>query len=140
MKLRTLIAASVALVSTAILAQAADLDGKWTSEFDSQIGPQKYTYTFKTDGGKTTGKATFDHQMGKGENELKDIKVEKDEVSFTEPVHVNDMDFVISYKGKLSGDEMKLTRVVGDFGTEDIVAKRVKGDAAPDAKPATPAK
>ena len=30
----------------------------------------------------------------------------------------------IEYKGKVSGDEMRLTRRVGDFGTEDLVARR----------------
>ena len=36
---------------------AADITGVWKSEFDSQIGVQKYTFTFKQDGAKLTGKA-----------------------------------------------------------------------------------
>ena len=32
----------------------------------------------------------------------------------------------IEYKGKIAGDEMKLTRQVGDVGTEELVAKRAK--------------
>ena len=36
---------------------AADVTGTWKSEFDSQIGHQKYTFTFKQDGAKLTGKA-----------------------------------------------------------------------------------
>ena len=138
MNIRTVVTAAL-VFSTLTFSHAADLAGKWTSEFDSQIGPQKYTYTFKTDAGKITGKATFDHQMGKGENELKDIKVEKDDVSFSEPLHLNDVDLVITYKGKISGDEMKLTRVVGDIATEEIVAKRVRTEPTPESKPA-PAK
>lgn len=136
MKLRHLFTSTAILAFGFSFAHAADLTGKWTSDFDSQIGPQKYVYTFKTDAGKTTGKATYDHQMGKGDSELKDIKVEKDDVSFVETVHINDMDLVINYTGKLTGDEMKLHRVVGDYGSEDIVAKRVKTDAAAEAKPA----
>jgi len=32
----------------------------------------------------------------------------------------------IRYSGKVSGDEIKFTRKVGDFATEEFVAKRVK--------------
>ena len=37
---------------------AADVTGTWKSEFDSQIGNQKYTYTFKQDGTNPTRKST----------------------------------------------------------------------------------
>ena len=36
---------------------AADVTGVWKAEFDTQIGVQKYTFTFKQDGG-LTGKAS----------------------------------------------------------------------------------
>src|SRR5690348_10449803 len=35
---------------------AADLSGTWKSDFDTQIGQQKYTYTLKQDGTNLTGK------------------------------------------------------------------------------------
>lgn len=110
------------------LTHAAELAGHWTSEFDSQIGPQKYTYDFRSEGDKLTGKATYDHSMGKGESTLKDIKLSGDDVSFNEALHLNEMDIPVTYTGKIAGDEMKLTRVVGDFATEQIVAKRAKMD------------
>jgi hypothetical protein len=112
------------------MTSAAELAGKWTADFDSQIGPQKYTYEFKVDAGKYSGKATYDHSMGKGDSVLSDIKLAGDDVSFVEKVNLNDMDLTITYSGKISGDEMKLTRVVGDIATEQIVAKRVKETAA----------
>ena len=31
-------------------APAADIDGKWRAEFDSQIGQQKYVFELKADG------------------------------------------------------------------------------------------
>lgn len=114
---------------------AADLSGKWTSQFDSQIGPQKYTYEFKTDAGKITGKAAYDHSIGKGESQLSEIKVEKDDVSFTETVHLNDTDLRITYSGKISDDEMKLTRKVADIATYQIVVKRAKAETKPEVKP-----
>lgn len=112
------------------LARAADIAGKWTAEFDSQIGPQKYVYEFKVEDDKLTGKAKFDRSMGKGEVALKEIKVNGDDVSFLEKVSFDGNEVVITYKGKLVGDEMKLTREVGEFATEQIVAKRVKPPAA----------
>jgi len=111
----------------------ADLTGKWTAEFDSQIGVQKYVYEFKADGDKLTGKATYEHSMGKGEVALRDVKVKGDDVSFVEPLSFDGNEMLITYSGKLAGDEMKLTRQVGDFATEHIVVKRAP---APEAKPA----
>ncbi len=110
-----------------VLTSAADLlAGKWKADFDSQIGPQKYAFEFKVDGGKYTGKASYDHSMGKGDSVLSEIKLAADTVSFAEKLNLNDTDLTVTYTGKISGDEMKLTRVVGDFATEQIVAKRVK--------------
>ncbi|HVZ22998.1 MAG TPA: hypothetical protein VG871_18120, partial [Vicinamibacterales bacterium] len=117
-------------------AHAADLAGHWTSEFDSQIGPQKYTYDFKIEGDHVTGTATYDHSMGKGESKLTGIKLNGDNVSFTESLSLDGTDLVITYTGTLGADEMKLTRQVGDFATEHIVVKRAKPADAPAEKSA----
>lgn len=130
MNLRRTLALAALALSGLSLASAAELAGHWTSEFDSQIGTQKYTYDFKAEGDKFTGKASYDHSMGKGESVLKDIKLSGDDVSFVEALHLNEMDITVTYTGKISGDEIKLTRVVGDFATELIVAKRAKVEAA----------
>lgn len=129
------IAAAFAVVSGFNLLHAGDLTGHWTAEFDSQIGQQKYAYDFKTEGGKTTGKATYEQSMGKGESELGSIKVTGDDVSFTEKLNIQGNEIPITYTGKISGDEMKLHRQVGDFGAEDLVAKRAAAPAAAE-KPA----
>ena len=126
MKLPKLLLLFTLLLSGLTVTPAAELAGKWKSEFDSQIGPQKYTFEFKVEGSKFTGTASYDHSMGKGDSVLSDIKLAEENVSFVEKLHINDMDIAVTYTGKISGDEMKLTRVVGDFATEQIVAKRVK--------------
>jgi hypothetical protein len=107
-------------------AHAADLAGKWKAEFDTQVGVQKYVFEFKADGEKLTGKAAFERQDQKGEVELKECKIAKDEVSFVEMLKFQDQEIRIEYRGKIAGDELKLTRKVGDFATEELVAKRVK--------------
>jgi hypothetical protein len=62
--------------------------------------------------------------------ELVEGKIKGDEVSFVEPLKVQEQDIRIEYKGKLDGDQLKLTRKVADFATMEIVAKREKEKAA----------
>jgi len=113
---------SVVTIATTVTAFAADLTGTWTSTFSTQIGDQHYTYTFTQSGEKLAGKAKNDF----GETEIKDGSVKGDDVAFTEVVNFQGNDLTIVYTGKIDGDEIKLTRKVGDFATEEIVAKRQK--------------
>jgi len=114
----------LALLLVALPAGAGDLAGRWTAEFDSPIGVQKYVYVFSKSGDALSGEATFDHSMGKGTVALKNLKVEGDNVSFEEPLTIDGNTIAILYSGTLAGDELKLTRVVGDFGSEQLTAKR----------------
>jgi enterochelin esterase-like enzyme len=105
---------------------SADVTGTWKSDFDSQIGHQNYSFTFKQDGVKLTGKANSQIEDRKREAELKEGKVDGDAISFVEMLSFQDNEIRITYTGKLSakGDEIKFTREVGDFAKEEIVAKR----------------
>jgi hypothetical protein len=118
------------LVATAVPAGAADLAGRWTAEFDSPIGVQKYVYEFTKSGDTLTGQATHDHSMGKGTVQLENVKVEGDKVSFDEPLSIDANEITITYSGTLAGDELKLTRNVGEFGTEELTAKRAVASPA----------
>lgn len=110
------------VLALAGVAFAADVDGTWTATFDTQIGEQHYTYTFKADGEKLTGTAKNDW----GERPIEDGTIKGDDVAFTENVEFQGQKITIKYTGKLSGDELKFTRQVGTFATEEIVAKRKK--------------
>jgi hypothetical protein len=102
---------------------AADITGKWTASFDTQIGQQNYTYEFVVKDGVLTGKAKSDN----GETALQNGKVEGDTVTFVENLTFQGMDIRIEYTGKIaSADEIKFTRKVADFATEELVAKRAK--------------
>jgi enterochelin esterase-like enzyme len=117
--------------------QAANVTGTWQAEFDTQIGVQKYIYTLAQDGDKVTGKAGSDIGGEKREVELTEGKLNGDEITFVETMRFMDNDIRIDYKGKVSGDKIMFTRKVGDFATEELVARRVQpGDAlsAADAK------
>ena len=114
----------VLLLTTALPAAAAELPGRWTAEFDSPIGVQKYVYEFKKTGDALTGEATFERSIGNGSVQLANVKIEGDKVSFDEPLSIDGNSITIKYTGTLMGDELKLTRVVGDFGSEQLSAKR----------------
>jgi enterochelin esterase-like enzyme len=112
----------------ALAANAADLSGQWRGEFDSPIGLQKYVYTFQVIDGKITGKANSEIGDRKRETDLKDIKTTGDNISFVEPLSFQGNEINIEYTGKLAENEIKFTRKVGNFGTEEFTAKRT--DAA----------
>jgi hypothetical protein len=115
-----------ALFIFALSVKAADLTGKWTAEFDTQVGVQKYTFEFKVEGEKLTGKAFFERMGQKGEADLLEGKIKGDDVFFVEKLSFEGNEIRIEYKGKVTGDEIKFTRTVGEFATEEFVAKRLK--------------
>jgi hypothetical protein len=104
--------------------------GKWQGQFDSQIGVQKYTYEFKVDGTNLTGTAVGITDNGTNSSTLTDGKIVQDAISFVEPLSLGGNDIRIEYNGKVSGDEIKLHRKVGEFGEEDLVVKRVNAVSA----------
>jgi hypothetical protein len=107
-------------------ATASDVAGTWTAEFDSQIGVQKYAYVFKVDGETLTGTVTGERMGETAEVEITDGKVVGDKVTFTEMLDFQGQQIPITYTGTIAGDEIKFTRNVADFATEEIVAKRKK--------------
>lgn len=125
----------LALVLTASLGamQGPGATGQWRAEIETPIGLLKYVYTLKADGANLTGKIVVETQEGKLEMDVKEGKVSGDTLSFVEPFKFQDNEIRIEYQGKLSGDEIKFERKVGDFGTETLTAHRI---AAP--KPETP--
>lgn len=104
-------------------ARAQDISGTWKASFDTAIGQQNYTYTFQVKDGTLSGTAKSDN----GESALKDGKVEGDTVTFVENLSFQGMEVRIDYTGKIaSADEIRFTRQVGEFATEELVAKRAK--------------
>lgn len=100
------------------------LVGKWVAKIDTQIGEQNYVYTIDGKEDKLSGNATMKLEDNSFRSELSNVKLDGKKVSFDEKLKFNDADLLITYSGELNGDELKLTRKVGDFATEDFVAKR----------------
>lgn len=102
-------------------APAVNVTGTWKASFDTQIGVQNYTYELVQKGSALTGKITSDN----GTSDVKDGKVENGTITFTETLDFGGMTINITYTGKpASADEIKFTRQVGEFATEELVAKR----------------
>jgi hypothetical protein len=137
LKTVALVPLTLALVTTAWSADDS-VAGKWTAQFDSQIGTQKYTFEFKVEGTNLTGKAIGEREIGTNDVQIVEGKIKGDEISFIEPLKLQDNEIRIEYTGKIKGDEIKLHRKVGDLAEYDIVAKRVKeSDVKPEAKAGT---
>ena len=119
-----------ALAAFTVSAFAADITGTWKADFETQRGLQKYTFTLKQDGPIVTGKASVEREGEKREAEFKEGRFEGGTVTFVEPLMIQDREIKITYTGKISGDEIKFTRKVGDFGSSEATARR-EGSAQP---------
>src|SRR6185503_158730 len=126
------------LAVCALSALAADVTGTWKAEFNTQRGLQKYTFTLKQDGTSVTGKTNVERDGENREAELKEGKVDGDTVTFVEPLKIQDNEVNITYTGKISGNEIKFTRKVGDFGSSEATAKREDAPPKTDAAPSQP--
>jgi hypothetical protein len=126
MRIRHLILTVALVLGTAAMALAAEVTGTWTAEFDTQVGVQKYVFTFKVDGEKLTGEAAVERMGQKSTVTLTGGTVKGDQIAFTEPLNLQGEELPITYTGTIAGDEIKFTRKVGDFATEDLVARRKK--------------
>jgi major membrane immunogen (membrane-anchored lipoprotein) len=119
---RFAVCALFVLAAVSAAAFAAGVAGKWTAAIDTQIGVQNYTYDFQVDGEKLTGTAKSQFS----ESQIAEGSVKGDEMSFVESLKFEDQVIRVVYKGKISGDEIKFNRQVGEIASEDFVAKRAK--------------
>ena len=89
-----------------LTASAADVSGTWKAAIETPNGPLETTFQFKVDGNKLTG-STSNQFMG--ETPISEGKVDGDNLSFTVNASFNGNDMKLNFKGKVAGDEMKLT-------------------------------
>jgi hypothetical protein len=118
------------IVSVALLclvpALAADISGKWTTVITTPIGEMNYSFDFKIEGEKLTGKAVMSMGGDSSESVLTEGSVKGDEISFVETLKIQGQELRSVYKGKISGNEIRGSRQVGSYGAEEFVAKRAK--------------
>jgi len=121
---RRVFLATLAFAAAAAVVLAADFNGAWTASIETQIGVQNYTFTFKVDGEKLTGRAKS--AFANADTEITEGVVKGDDISFVENLVYQGMPLRIVYKGKISGDEITFTRNVAEIADEPFVAKRSK--------------
>lgn len=106
MKLGTISVTAGLLLALCIAALAAGVDGKWMGQVQGQQGTMDITFVFKAEGGKLTG--TLTNQFG--EVAIQEGTIKGDALAFKVTREFNGNKFTLKYKGKLAGDEIKLTR------------------------------
>lgn len=112
-----------------VVALAAGIDGKWTGQVEGPQGTMDITFVFKAEGEKLTG--TYSNTFG--EAKIDEGTIKGDAVSFKVVRELNGNKFTLAFNGKLSGDELKLTRTfVGEAPggnappATEITVKRAK--------------
>jgi hypothetical protein len=96
--------------------------GEWQATWNTPIGAMNCHYTFKVAGNVLTGKVTAEMNGNTSEIEITEGKIKGDEITYVW-IYNNDVKMVST--GKLTGDEIKLTRQAGSYGTEEAVATRI---------------
>ena len=102
------------------------LIGKWTGIIETQIGEQNYEYTIESKDSKTAGTAVMKLNGEANNSKLSNVKIDGKTVSFEETLSFQGSNLLITYSGEMEGDEIQLTRKVGEFATEKFIATRVK--------------
>jgi hypothetical protein len=111
-----------AILMLTIVLPAADVTGKWKAEFQTPDGQTRTSlFTFKVEGDKLTGTIS----SPRGEAPIQEGKVAGDEISFVVVREFGGNEVRIHYKGKVSGDDLKLTVEFGERSF-DMNAKRVR--------------
>jgi hypothetical protein len=103
------------------LAQGTGVAGTWTASFDTQVGKQEYTYTFKVEGGALTGTAKGNLVT---DSTLSDGKIDGNTITFVEKGSYMGMPLEFKYSGEIAGNEIKFKRELMGFPAEEFVAKR----------------
>jgi len=125
MKHRILFLSACIVLAAASVAWASDLNGKWVAQVTGQNGQtRETTFNFKVEGSKLTGTVSG----RQGDQAISDGTIKGDDVSFTVVANFNGNEIKLLYKGKVSGDDLKLTRTRegGDQPPQEFTAKRAK--------------
>jgi hypothetical protein len=114
-------------------ALAKTITGKWTSEFESPVGSQKYTYELKVEGDKITGKCVGEAGGEKRETAIAASDIRGDEVSWVEILDYIGTPTRIETDGKIvNADQIRVMRRFGSFGLYDITLTRVRNTSKVD--------
>ena len=143
MRNRMLLIVAVILMMLVVSVWAADVAGKWIAQAPSGQGTSEITLIFKADGAALTG--TLDNSAMPGAIEIKDGKIQDNDISFHVLRSFGENEMKVVWKGKISGDEIRFTREIeggmmggapggpgggagagGGAAADEIIAKRAE--------------
>ena len=105
MRIKFTVMAVVVLSFMLATAWGADITGKWKGEMDMMGQAMELGFNFKADGSALTGTSLGPQGQ---EYPISDGKIDGDDISFVVQV-TGQMEMKINYKGKVVGEEIKLT-------------------------------
>jgi hypothetical protein len=114
----SVLAAGLLLAAASVF--AADVDGKWSGSVSTPNGDFPQAFTFKADGAKLTGSMTGLDGMDVA---IKDGKVDGQNISFSVTLDFGGMPFMLTYKGVVAKDQIKLTGDAAGMPFELVVKK-----------------
>ena len=107
---RRLLILIAAICATAF---ASDISGNWKATAEGPNGNMERTFTFKVDGNKVTGETTSSLL---GKSTITDGKIEGDTVTFTITAKLQDNEMKLTYKGKITDNEIVFESSAGGEG------------------------
>jgi hypothetical protein len=112
--LASILAAVSAISTSVVTATAADISGNWKGTADFQGQAIERTFAFKVDGTKLTGE-TNSELLGK--STIENGKIDGDDIAFSITANVQGNELKMNYKGKVTGESIKLSVDLGaDIG------------------------
>ena len=96
----------LAVMFAAAPARAADVDGKWTGNFESPMGSIAIGFDLKADGATLTGTTTGPDGSALP---IKNGKIDGDKISFVVSIDFGGMAFDLNYTGVVKPEEIALT-------------------------------
>jgi len=94
------------LVVMCVTAYAADVDGTWTGSVPGPMGDFPVSFTFKADGAKLTGSTVG---LDGASVPIQDGKIDGNTITFTVTFDFGGMPFMLSYKGVVASDQIKMS-------------------------------
>ena len=113
-------ASMLVLVLMSVSAYAADVDGKWAGSIAGPAGDTPINFTFKADGEKLTGSTLG---LDGAEVPISEGKIDGKNITFKVSFDFGGMPFVISYKGVVSPEEIKMTGSFFEMPFEFVLKK-----------------
>lgn len=110
-----------AITAVAENTSKSGIDGEWQAAYSTPIGAMNCHYTFKSADNLLTGNVVAEMGGSESESEISEGKIDGDKITFAWTY--NDVNMTTT--GKITGDEIQLTRQAGSYGTESAVATRI---------------